>query len=77
MIASTRARVDDDQLRADPNAWSYDQTSVNGQTVHYTGVASMKKLGDYAKGFGGIMFWELSEDAPGSHSLWKTIQAEY
>jgi GH18 family chitinase len=65
-----------DILAADPNAWGYDQTQVNGQTVHYTGVASMKKLADYSKGFGGIMFWELSEDASGAHSLYKVIQGE-
>ena len=40
-------------IAADPNAWSYDQTQVNGQTVSYTGMASMKKLADYSKGFGG------------------------
>jgi hypothetical protein len=42
--------------------------------VHYTGVASMKKLAEYAKGYGGIMFWELSEDTTDSHSLYKVIQ---
>lgn len=63
-----------DILAADGSAWSKDQAKVNGKTVSYTGVASMKKLADYAKGFGGIMFWELSEDAPGEHSLYKVIQ---
>jgi GH18 family chitinase len=63
-------------LAADPNAWSYDQTNVNGQTVSYTGMASMKKLADYSKGFGGIMFWELSEDTTDSHSLYKVILGE-
>src|SRR5262249_49689331 len=51
-----------DILKADPNAWSKDQAQVNGKTVNYTGMATMKKLADYSKGFGGIMFWELSED---------------
>jgi GH18 family chitinase len=63
-------------IAADPNAWSYDQTQVNGQTVNYTGVASMKKLADYSKGFGGIMFWELSADTTDAHSLYKAIQGE-
>jgi chitinase len=62
-------------LAADPNAWQYDQTQVQGTTVSYTGVASMQKLAGYSKGYGGIMFWELSEDAPGPHSLYGTIQA--
>jgi chitinase len=63
-----------DILRADPAAWSKDQTSVNGRTVNYTGMASMQKLATYSKGFGGIMFWELSEDTTDSHSLYKVIQ---
>jgi hypothetical protein len=63
-----------DILKADPNAWSYDQTKVNGITVNYTGMATMQKLAQYSKGFGGIMFWELSEDVPGPHSLYKVIQ---
>jgi hypothetical protein len=62
-----------DIMKADANAWSKDTATVNGTTVHYTGVASMQKLVGYAKGFGGIMFWELSEDTA-SHSLWKAIQ---
>jgi GH18 family chitinase len=63
-------------LAADPGAWAYDQTQVQGKTVNYTGVDSMKKLVDYSKGFGGIMFWELSEDTTGTHSLYKAIQEE-
>jgi chitinase len=63
-------------LAADPGAWAYDQTTVNGTSVSYTGVASMKKLADYSKGFGGIMVWELTEDTTDSHSLWKSIQGE-
>jgi GH18 family chitinase len=65
-----------DILAADPNAWNADQAQVQGKTVHYTGMASMKKLADYSKTFGGIMFWELSEDAPGAHSLYTVIQGE-
>jgi hypothetical protein len=67
-----------DILRADGSAWSKDQASVNGRTVNYTGMASMKRLADYSKGYGGIMFWELSEDTTdASHSLWKVIQGEF
>jgi chitinase len=64
-----------DILKADPNAWNADQAQVNGTTVNYTGMASMQKLANYAKGFGGIMFWELSEDVTDSHSLYKVIQS--
>jgi len=61
-------------MAADSTAWSKDETQVSGQTVDYTGVASMQKLADYSKGFGGIMFWDLSQDTTDSHSLYKTIQ---
>jgi len=59
---------------ADPEAWTKDQTTVRGQTVNYTGVATMKSLAEYSKGFGGIMFWELGQDAPGQASLYKALQ---
>jgi hypothetical protein len=66
-----------DILNADGNAWSKDQAQVNGNTVNYTGMDSMKQLADYSKGFGGIMFWELSEDVTDNHSLYKVIQNEF
>ena len=67
-----------DILAADPGAWAYDQTQVQGQTVNSgNGMASMKKLADYSKGFGGIMFCRrLSEDTTDAHSLYKVIQGE-
>lgn len=65
-----------DIMRADGNAWSKDVATVNGKTVHYTGVDSMKRLCDLSKQYGGIMFWELSEDTTDSHSLWKAIQSK-
>ena len=61
-------------MKADPNAWSKNQTTVNGATINYTGVDTMKQLTTFSKGYGGIMFWEYSEDVPGDHSLWKAIQ---
>lgn len=63
-----------DILKADANAWQKDTATVGGKTVHYSGQASMAKMTQYSKGFGGIMFWELSEDTTGDHSLYKTIQ---
>jgi GH18 family chitinase len=62
-------------LAADPTAWSKDETQVQGVTVDYTGMATMKKLASYSKGFGGIMFWELSEDVTNQYSLYKVIQS--
>jgi chitinase len=63
-----------DLLKADATAWDRDVTEVNGKTVRYTGMASMKKLAEYSKGFGGIMFWELSLDSNDGHSLYRVIQ---
>ncbi|HEY2511562.1 MAG TPA: glycosyl hydrolase family 18 protein [Polyangiaceae bacterium] len=64
-----------DIMKADSNAWSKDQAQVNGNTVNYTGVATTAKIAQYAKGYGGVMFWELSEDTTDSHSLYKAIQS--
>lgn len=63
-----------DILAADGSAWSKDQATIQGKKVNYTGMESMKKLAEYSKGFGGIMFWELSEDTTDEHSLYKVIQ---
>ena len=63
-----------DILDADGSAWSKDQATVKGKKVNYTGMESMKKIAEYSKGFGGIMFWELSEDTTDEHSLYKVIQ---
>ncbi|HSZ83282.1 MAG TPA: glycosyl hydrolase family 18 protein, partial [Polyangia bacterium] len=63
-------------LEADPTAWSKDTATVDGATVHYEGMATMKQIADLSKGFGGIMVWELSEDTTDAHSLWKVIQGE-
>src|SRR5262249_14468875 len=50
-----------DILAADPNAWSKDQTNVQGHTVSYTGEATMKQIATLSKGYGGIMFWDWGE----------------
>lgn len=63
-------------LRADPNAWSKDSTTINGQTVKYTGMATMKQLTEYAKTIGGIMVWDLTEDTYDDHSLLKVIEGD-
>jgi hypothetical protein len=65
-----------DILAADSSAWSKDSAWVFGKTVNYTGMATMKQITDYSRGFGGIMFWELSQDTTDSHSLYKVIQGE-
>jgi hypothetical protein len=61
-------------LQADPGAWQGDYATVNGHSVHFTGPDSMRQLADFSKQYGGIMFWELSEDTSDDHSLYRTIQ---
>jgi chitinase len=62
-------------LAADATAWSKNSAMVNGSTVNYVGVDLMKQFATTSKDYGGIMFWELSQDAVGDpHSLWKAIQ---
>jgi chitinase len=65
-----------DILKADSTAWSKDTATVGGTTVHYEGMATTKQIADYAKGFGGVMIWELTEDTFDAHSLYKVIQGE-
>jgi chitinase len=65
-----------DIVKADPTAPGKDTASVGGTTVHYEGMATMKQIAAYAKGFGGVMIWELTEDTFDAHSLLKVIQGE-
>jgi len=65
-----------DILKADSMAWNKDTATVGGTTVHYEGMATMKQIADYSKGFGGIMIWELTEDTFDEHSLLRVIQGE-
>ena len=64
-------------VAADSTAWSKNQAKVNGRTVNYAGVDMIKQLTTLSKTYGGIMFWEWTEDTTDEHSLWKTIQAGY
>jgi chitinase len=63
-------------MDADGSAWSKNQAQVGGKTVRYSGVDAMKALAEYSKTYGGVMFWELSEDVDhgDEHSLWRAIQ---
>jgi chitinase len=62
-------------VAADPEAWGKDVAQVQGHEVHYAGVATMQQIAQMSKDWGGIMFWEYSEDVSGDHSLWKAIQS--
>lgn len=43
----------------------------------YNGVPTIKKKCELSKEYGGIMIWELSQDADGANSLLKVIKHEY
>lgn len=41
-----------------------DSAQINGQTVYYNGIPTMKKKAEYAaKNAGGLMIWEISQDS--------------
>lgn len=51
-------------LAAVPDAWSRDHVVYNGMEVYYNGVDTIEKKARYAKeNLGGIMIWELTQDA--------------
>lgn len=58
-----------------PGAGNKDELkAANGHTVYYNGLITIKKKTMYARRqAGGVMIWELSQDAAGPHSLLKAI----
>jgi chitinase len=73
-IAETYATI----LAAYPNAWESDEVSGGtldgGVALYYVGQATMAQETLLGKQYGGIMIWELSQDAPPPHSLLNVIQ---
>ena len=53
------------------DADNYSRDSYNGYA--YNGAETMKKKAELAKNYGGIMIWELTQDAKGESSLLKVI----
>lgn len=49
----------------------YNADNYNG--IAYNGAETMAKKAELAKGYGGIMIWELTQDAKGEESLLKVI----
>ncbi len=49
----------------------YNADNYNG--IAYNGANTMTKKAELAKGYGGIMIWELTQDAKGEKSLLKVI----
>ena len=66
-------------LAAYPNAWQTDEVSGGsldgGIALFYVGESTMAEETKLGTQYGGIMVWELSQDAPAPHSLLKIIQA--
>lgn len=59
-----------DILAEIPQAWEKDHCTYQGAEVWYNGMDTIKAKTEYAqKELGGIMIWELTQDAPGENSL--------
>ena len=56
------------------DAANYDSDLYDG--IAYNGASTMREKCTLAKGYGGIMIWELSQDAAGEHSLLSLIKDE-
>ena len=67
-----------DVLAAYPNAWRVDTvgggTFDDGQALNFVGEATMTQEIVLAKGYGGVMIWQLLGDGPDPHSLLHLIQ---
>jgi GH18 family chitinase len=66
-----------DIVAAFPGAATVDSYNIHGgTTVYYNGIPTIQNKTRLAlQQAGGIMIWELSQDAIGSNSLLKTIHA--
>lgn len=63
-----------DILQQVPDAWSKDHTTFNGMDAWYNGKSMIEKKTKFAlENLGGIMIWEVTQDATGEHSLQKVI----
>ncbi|HEY1810342.1 MAG TPA: glycosyl hydrolase family 18 protein [Acidobacteriaceae bacterium] len=68
-------------LAAYPNAWKVDLAGGgpldDGMAFHYVGESTMVEETQLGKKYGGIMFWDLTDDAPAPHSLLTLIEANF
>lgn len=63
-----------DILAAVPEAWSQDNVNYNGMDAWYNGIETIEKKTEYAlENLGGVMIWEISQDASGKYSLQTAI----
>jgi GH18 family chitinase len=70
-----------DILAAYPNAWKVDLVGGgvfdDGQAFHYVGETTMAIETQLGKQYGGIMFWDFTDDAPAPHSLLTVIEKNF
>ena len=68
-------------LAAYPNAWKVDLAAGgsldDGMAFHYVGESTMAQETQLGKQYGGVMFWDLGDDAPAPHSLLGIIEANF
>lgn len=60
-------------LAKNPGAATQDQLEIDGATVYLNSRTTIAAKAVLAKQYGGIMVWELGQDAPGDASLLKAI----
>jgi hypothetical protein len=56
-----------------PNAPQMDWITDNGVQISYNGEPTIQSKAKLAKGYGGIMIWEITEDSLAPHSLLNVI----
>jgi chitinase len=68
-------------IAAYPNAWKVDLAAGgsldDGLAFHYVGEATMAQETKLGKKYGGVMFWDLGNDAPPPHSLLNIVEANF
>lgn len=52
-------------------------SNFRNAAFHYVGEATMVEETQLGKKYGGIMFWDLTDDAPAPHSLLNLIEANF
>jgi GH18 family chitinase len=56
-----------------PNAWQMDWIDTAGVQISYNGEATMQQKAKLSKSYGGLMIWEITEDALAPRSLLKVL----
>jgi chitinase len=68
-------------VAAYPNAFKADMVSGGsldgGVTLYYVGGATMERETELGKQYGGVMIWELSQDAAPPNSLYQVIEDHF